>query len=112
MSTPININLGSYSSPAGSFTLNLINPITTSAGKTYYYLDANGNGSSALVNEATQDAVSHNVLDYFFNFGSDTTASARTVNYLVALIKVLFMIQMINLHIESKVFFKFSEIST
>ena len=60
MSTPININLGSYSSPAGSFTLNLINPITTSAGKTYYYLDADGNGSSALlVNGATQDGVSH-----------------------------------------------------
>ena len=59
MSTPININLGNYSSPAGSFTLNLINPLTTSAG-TYYYLDANGNGSSALlVNGATQDGVSH-----------------------------------------------------
>ena len=79
MSTPININLGNYSSPAGSFTLNLINPITTSAGKTYYYLDANGNGSSALVNGVPQDALSHDVLDYFFNFGSDTTASARTV---------------------------------
>ncbi len=67
MSTPININLGSYSSPAGSFTLNLINPITTSAGKTYYHLDANGNGSSALVNGASQDGVSRDVLDYFFN---------------------------------------------
>jgi hypothetical protein len=82
MSTPININLGSYSSPSGSFTLNLINPITTSAGKTYYYLEANGNGSSALVNGATQDGVSHDALDHFFNFGSDTTASARTVNYI------------------------------
>ena len=83
MSTPININLGSYSSPAGGFTLNLINPITTSAGKTYYYLDADGNGSSALVNGVPLDALSHDVLDYFFNFGSDTTASARTVNYTV-----------------------------
>ena len=82
MSTPININLGSYSSPAGSFTLNLINPITTSAGKTYYYLDANGNGSSALVNGVPLDGVSHNVLDYFFNAGANTTASARTVDYL------------------------------
>jgi len=54
MSTPININLGTYSTSAGSFTLNLINPITTSAGKIYYYLDANGSGSSALVNGVPQ----------------------------------------------------------
>jgi hypothetical protein len=67
MSTQINVNLGSYSSPVGSFTLNLINPITTSEGKTYYDLDANSKGRSALVNGATQDGVSRDVLDYFFN---------------------------------------------
>jgi hypothetical protein len=83
VSTPININLGTYSSPAGNFVLNLTAPITTSAGKTYYFLDANGDGSSALVNGVPLDALSHDVLDYLFNFGSDTTASARTVNYTV-----------------------------
>ena len=72
---------GAFSYSSGSFSVNLIAPYTTTSGKTYYYLDANGNNSSALVNGATQDYISHDTLDYFFNAGTNTTVDARTVAY-------------------------------
>ena len=58
---------------------NLISPYTTAAGKTYYFLDLNGNGSSALdLNGVAQDGVTHDALDGFFG-GGDTTIYSRTI---------------------------------
>ena len=59
--------------------LHLVNPYTTSTGKTYYYLDASGDGLQDTRESAMQsgvfDAVSHQVLDDIFNSGSDTSDS-------------------------------------
>lgn len=58
------VNLGTVE----GLTLNLINPVTTAAGKTYYILDSNGNGIFEIADE-----VGHDVLDKIFNSGNDTT---------------------------------------
>ena len=54
-------------------SLNLINPYVTTSGKTYYYLDASGDGLPDTLESATDfgtfDAVTHNVLDAIFNAG-------------------------------------------
>ena len=54
---------------AGGVNLNLLFPVTVN-GKTWFYLDQNGNGIAD-----TGDAVSHIVLDSLLNGGSDTEAT-------------------------------------
>ena len=64
------MNLGNRN----GINLNLINPYNASNGKSYYYLDQNGDGS------ANNDEVSHQSLDNLFNGGADTTTgSNRTI---------------------------------
>ena len=64
------MNLGNRN----GINLNLINPCNASNGKSYYYLDQNGDGS------ANNDEVSHQLLDNLFNGGADTTTSSnRTI---------------------------------
>jgi hypothetical protein len=64
------MNLGNRN----GINLNLINPYNAPNGKSYYYLDQNGDGS------ANSDEVSHQSLDDLFNGGADTTTSSnRTI---------------------------------
>ncbi|PQA85063.1 hypothetical protein C5F52_03465 [Limnohabitans sp. TS-CS-82] len=65
------LSLGTVS----GLNLNLINKVTGSDGKVYYFVDTSGDGTSSYL-----DAVSHDQLDTLFNAGSDTTGlSAATV---------------------------------
>ena len=73
------INLGTYTNNGESFNVNLISPFSTSDGSTYYLLDANGDGSSINIAGQVVDTVLRQALDSFFNQGSDTTATQRTV---------------------------------
>lgn len=64
------MNLGNRN----GINFNIINPYYASNGKTYYYLDQNGNGNPS------GDEVSHQTLDNVFNGGADTTVdSNRTI---------------------------------
>jgi hypothetical protein len=72
MSAPI--NLGIFQ----GINLNLIAPSVASDGKTYYMLDANGDGTSINSPGQTVDAVLRSTLDNLFNNGNDTTADSRT----------------------------------
>jgi hypothetical protein len=66
----MSINLGNRN----GVNFNLINPYYTSNGKSYYYLDQNGDGNP------NSDEVSHQSLDNLFNGGADTTTSGnRTI---------------------------------
>jgi hypothetical protein len=70
---PSSIDLGTVS----GVRLNLINPVKTASGKTYYYLDHSGNGSND-----SSDALTHNLLDSLLNGGNDTanTVAANGVD--------------------------------
>ena len=77
---PAALNFGE----SNGVSLNLINPYTTSTGKTYYYVDAGGDGSSdtrdsilqnGVGNETYLDPVTHQQIDAIFNGGLDTDDS-------------------------------------
>ena len=78
--------------------INLILPVTLADGRTYYFMDANGNylGSGATTDYS--DAISHNWLDGLLNngadtvntvfdykFGSDDARSVKIGNYILIL---------------------------
>ena len=60
---PVSLDLGL----SGSFNMNLIRGYTTSAGKTYFYVDVDGKNDVS-----NDDRVTHEILDYLFNNGFNT----------------------------------------
>ena len=60
---PVSLDLGL----SGSFSMNLIRGYTTSAGKTYFYVDVDGKNDVG-----SDDRVTHDILDHMFNNGVNT----------------------------------------
>jgi hypothetical protein len=61
---PSTLDLGTVS----GVRLNLINKVTASDGKVYFFVDISGNGLSDI-----NDGLTHNTIDTLFNAGADTT---------------------------------------
>jgi hypothetical protein len=60
---------------SGGITFQLINPIVTTSGKVYYWLDISRDGTF------NGDSLNSNILDQIFNSGADTSANVSTRSF-------------------------------